>query len=232
MSVRPTINRSAALAGEPGSKCPNHRNGPHRKPITTMNQPLIFTRRAFVGMCSAALLCLSSIAFSAGPAPERDQARFEIDFLKTMIDHHFGAIKMSELCKGRTVHAELQAMCDSIIAMQSAEIEEMRGWLRSWYGQDEEPSLTGRARRDVERLSRLTGAEFEKAYMTMMIEHHSTALKMGIECLNEAYHPEMINKCAEMVGMQGDEIAQLRLWLMQWYGINDPTDHDRGRRHS
>lgn len=197
-----------------------------------MNRPLIVTRRAFAGMCSAALLCLSSIAFSAGPAPERDQARFEINFLKQMIDHHFGAIKMSELCKGRTVHAELQAMCDNVIAMQSAEIEKMRGWLRSWYGQDEEPSLTGQARRDVERLSRLTGAEFEKAYMITLIEHHAMALMMGADCLQEAYHPEMLNMCAEMVAMQGDEIVQLRLWLMQWYGINDIGDREHRRRHS
>lgn len=189
---------------------------------------MLLTRRAFASMCSAVLLLFASVGSAAGPAPERDQRRFEIEFLKSMIDHHYGAVKMSELCKGRTVHAELQAMCDSIIANQTAEIEKMRGWLRSWYGEDEEPSLTGRSRRDVERLARLTGAEFEKAYMTMMIEHHSMAAKMAIDCLNEAYHPEMLNMCAMMLGMQGDEIVQLRIWLQQWYGINDLDRNDRG----
>lgn len=191
-----------------------------------MKNSMFITRRSFVSLCTA-MFAFTSAAFAAGPAPERDQRRFEIDFLKSMIDHHFGAIKMSELCRGRTVHAELQAMCDNVTAMQSAEIEKMRGRLRSWYGQDEEPSLTGSARRDVERLSRKTGAEFEKDYMITLIEHHTMALKMGTECLNEAYHPELLNMCAEMVAMQGDEIVQLRLWLMQWYGINDPDRNDR-----
>lgn len=192
-----------------------------------MNHSLEISRRAFAGMCSAAMLFAASVGFAAGPAPERDQRQFEIKFLKSMVDHHYGAIKMSELCKGRTVHSELQAMCDNVIMMQTAEINKMRGWLRSWYNTDEEPSLTGQARRDVERLSRKTGAEFEKDYMITLIKHHTMALMMGAECLNQAYHPEMLNMCAEMVGMQGDEIVQLRLWLMQWYGINDPDRHDR-----
>jgi len=63
--------------------------------------------------------------------------------------------------------------------------------------------------------------------MTMMIRHHFMAAMMAIDCLNQAYHPEMLNMCAMMLGMQGDEIAQLRSWLQQWYGIND-LDRNRG----
>lgn len=190
-----------------------------------MNKPFVFTR--FVArLCIAVLLGVTSIGFAASPAPERDQRRFEAEFLKSMIDHHYGAIEMSELCKGRTVHSDLQAMCDNVITMQTAEIQKLRGWLRDWYNTDEEPSLTAQARRDVERLSRETGAEFEKDYMITLIRHHTMALKMSIECLNEAYHAEMLNMCAEMVATQGDEIVQLRLWLMQWCGINDPDRND------
>ena len=184
------------------------------------------TRRSFLGLC-AALLAFTSIGFAGAPAPERDQRRFEVKFLKTMIDHHYGAIKMSELCKGRTIHAELQEMCDMVIAAQSAEITEMQGWLQSWYGESETPSLTGKARRQVEMLSQLSGAAFEKAYMAILIEHHSMAVMMALDCLNQAYHPEMLNMCAMMMAAQGDEIMQLRLWLMQWYGINDLDRNDR-----
>lgn len=179
----------------------------------------------------AAVLVLSTSLFAAAPAPSKDQAKFEVRFLEQMIDHHYGAVKMAELCEGRVIHAELQEMCDSIKTMQLAEIELMQSWLQSWYGVTHEPQLSGKARRQVERLSQLTGAEFEVAFMTMMIEHHSMALKMGIECLNEAYHSELINKCAEMVALQGDEIAQLRLWLMQWYGISDLDQQKGGPRH-
>ena len=189
---------------------------------------IAFSRRYFISLLLA-FSCLVSTGLASAPAPERDQRRFETTFLKTMIDHHHGAIKMSELCQGRTVHPELQEMCDSVITTQSEEIQRMQGWLQSWYGETEKPSLTPSARRDVERLSRLTGEEFEKAYMIALIKHHSVAVKMALDCLNEAFHPEMLNMCAEMMAMQGDEILQLRLWLMQWYGINDLDNHERHR---
>ena len=174
-----------------------------------------------------AALLLSTGLFAAGPAPERDQRRFEIRFLTEMIDHHYGAVKLSELCAGRTVHAELQEMCDSIKTNQTQEIEMMRSWLREWYGQDHAPELDRRTQKQIEYLSSRTGAEFEKAFMAIMIRHHSMAAHMAVDCLNEAYHPEMLNMCAMMLGMQGDEIAQLRIWLQQWYGINDLDRNDR-----
>lgn len=187
---------------------------------------IAFPRRTFLSICTA-FLALTSLGLANGPAPERDERRFEINFLKTMIDHHYGAIKISELCKGRTIHAELQAMCDQVIAAQSAEITKMQGWLQSWYGESETPSLTAKARRQVESLSKLSGAAFEKAYMATLIDHHSMAVTMALDCLNQAYHPEMLNMCAMMMAAQGDEIMQLRLWLQQWYGINDLDRNDR-----
>jgi uncharacterized protein (DUF305 family) len=193
-----------------------------------MNQSIILTRRAFASVCSAALLLFAPVGFAAGPAPERDQQRFEINFLEQMIDHHYGAIKMSELCDGRTVHADLKAMCDMIKTAQAAEIREMQAWLKNWYGWTHEPRLDSKTQKQIEELSRLTGAEFEIAYMTMMIKHHSMAAMMAVDCLNQAYHPDMLNMCAKMLCDQGNEIAQLRLWLMQWYGINDLDRNDRG----
>ena len=173
-----------------------------------------------------AALTLTASSFAAGPAPERDQRRFEIRLLTEMIDHHYGAVKMSELCPGRTIHPELLAMCEMIKTAQLAEIQQMQAWLQSWYGVSHEPTLTRKTQKQIEHLASLTGEAFEIAYMTMMIEHHSMAAMMAIDCLNEAYHPEMLNMCAMMLAAQGDEIAQMRIWLQQWYGINDLDRND------
>jgi len=59
-------------------------------------KPTVSTRRSFLGLC-AALLAFTSIGFASAPAPERDQRRFEINFLTTMIDHHYGAVKIAML---------------------------------------------------------------------------------------------------------------------------------------
>ncbi len=183
------------------------------------------TRRSFLGL-SAALICFASTGFASGPAPEHDQRRFEINFLTMMIDHHYGAVKMSELCDGRTVHAELQTMCEQIKTSQTQEIATMQSWLQSWYGITHQPMLDRKMERQLQYLATLTGAAFEKAYMAMMIPHHSMAARMSIESLNQAYHPELLNMNAMTLASQGDEIAQMRIWLQQWYGINDLDRND------
>jgi uncharacterized protein (DUF305 family) len=170
-----------------------------------------------VGFIAAALIASSPAMLADAPAPDRSQARFEVDFLKEMINHHAGAVEMSKLCEGRTIHAELKEMCDEIIKAQSQGIKMMQSWLKDWYGITHNPDLDRRTERQLSELRRVTGAEFEKAYMTMMIEHHAQAVPRMLECLLRGYHPEMLNMCAMELGMQGDEIAQLRLWLCEWY---------------
>jgi uncharacterized protein (DUF305 family) len=171
-----------------------------------------------------AAIVMATTVSASGPAPNKDQAQFEVRFLTMMIDHHFAAVKMAELCTGRTIHPELQAMCDHIKTSQMAEIQKMQGWLQTWYGVTHQPELDGKSRKQIEKLSQLTGAAFEIAFMTMMIEHHSMAIMEGVECLQRAYHPEMINMCAMMICDQAEEIAQMRLWLQQWYQIYDLKD--------
>jgi len=201
-----------------------HCRTPNLKFLDTTMKTYV-TRRSFLSLCTAALV-FASTGFAAGPAPEKDQRRFEIRFLEMMIDHHYGAVKMSELCPGRTVHPELLAMCEMIKTAQLAEIQQMQTWLQTWYGVTHEPMLDRKSEKQIEYLATLTGAAFEKAYMSIMIEHHSMAAMMAVDCLNEAYHPEMLNMCAMMLATQGDEIAQMRIWLQQWYGINDLDRND------
>ena len=55
-------------------------------------------------------------------------------FLRMMIPHHQLAIEMAEDALRHVEHEELKDLARAIIADQSAEIEEMEGYLRDWYG--------------------------------------------------------------------------------------------------
>lgn len=57
---------------------------------------------------------------------------FDVEFLRQMIPHHAGAIEMAKALKTDDNYAELGNFADSIIASQSAEIEQMKGWLGNW----------------------------------------------------------------------------------------------------
>ncbi|MBA2277297.1 MAG: DUF305 domain-containing protein [Chloroflexia bacterium] len=70
-----------------------------------------------------------------------DQARDRM-FLRMMIPHHQLAIDMAQDALATAQHQELKDLAAEIIADQSAEITEMEGYLRTWYG---EGSTRGRA---------------------------------------------------------------------------------------
>lgn len=54
-------------------------------------------------------------------------------FLRSMIVHHLGAIQISEELLENTDRQELQTFAQDIISTQSAEVEEMKGWLDAWF---------------------------------------------------------------------------------------------------
>lgn len=135
-----------------------------------------------------------------------------------MIDHHQMAIEMSEICLTKAVHEELRQLCESIIAAQSREIQQMQNWLQNWYSISYSPQMSNRAQKDLERLSSLSGAEFEIMFMEMMIQHHEAAVNEGRTCLDRAYHRQLIRLCENIIASQSAEIAQMQEWLCQWYG--------------
>lgn len=58
---------------------------------------------------------------------------FDIEFIKQMIPHHEGAIEMAKALKADDEkYAELRNMAEAVISTQSAEIEQMKGWLGEW----------------------------------------------------------------------------------------------------
>jgi uncharacterized protein (DUF305 family) len=152
------------------------------------------------------------------PAPSPSAANYEQRFMMNMIDHHQMAIEMAELCLTKAVHDELRAMCEDIIAAQSQEIDQMQQWLSDWYGIQYAPTMKPGDQNMLERLASASGAEFEIAFMEMMIRHHARGIREGEQCLKKAYHADLIEMCHDIIATQSAEIAQLEAWLCQWYG--------------
>jgi uncharacterized protein (DUF305 family) len=165
------------------------------------------------------LASLLSFSLQAGaPAPTRAQRTYEVKFLENMIDHHAMAVMTGELCEEKAVHQELRDLCTSIVEAQQSEIELMQGWLSDWYGISYEPQMSRRGERMVDRLSELSGAEFEIAFMEMMIKHHEKAVKEGTKCERRAFHAELKQLCHSIIQSQSAEIADMEQWLCEWYG--------------
>ena len=172
-----------------------------------------------VRQCFALLACVLALSsWAESPAPERATSRFESRFMEDMIDHHAMAVEMAQICLQKAVHQDLLTLCQSIITSQSAEILQMQSWLQSWYGVSYSPQMKPGDQKMLERLASLSGAEFEIAFMEMMIKHHEKAVKMAEDCEKKAYHEELLTLCHNIIVTQSAEIAEMQTWLCQWYG--------------
>ena len=167
---------------------------------------------------AALLLVVAPSTQANQPAPNQGTAKFETRFLTGMIDHHHMAVMMAELCPGRTTHAELMQLCESIRMSQMEEIEMMQGWLRDWYGVNYEPEMKPSDQRMMQDMAMMSGEEFEIEFMEMMIEHHSKAIKEAQKCERRAFHSELQQLCHNIISTQSQEISQMQRWLCTWYG--------------
>lgn len=185
----------------------------------------IRTPGARVGAAGLLAAILMTIAASLAPAANASEpaadpkaAAFEVDFLTGMIDHHHMAVMMAEPCMVKAQHTELRAMCDSIVTVQSSEIETMQGWLQDWYGVTHEPSMSNGDMKSMSRLERLSGEDYEIAFIRSMIRHHWAAVRESEKCLANAEHGQLVDLCSSIHDSQSEEIAIMQAWLDQWYG--------------
>ncbi|MFZ1372294.1 DUF305 domain-containing protein [Nostocoides sp.] len=58
---------------------------------------------------------------------------YEIAFMRSMIRHHWSAVREAARCLDNAEHPELLSLCESIEAAQLEEIARMQGWLEQWY---------------------------------------------------------------------------------------------------
>lgn len=165
-------------------------------------------------------LFAASPGLAAQPAPTEQQSRFEIRFMEDMIDHHMMAVMMADMCIAKAVHAELKDLCSGIKAAQTAEIQQLQTWLRTWYGITYSPKMSNSG---MQKLERLEGAEFEIQFMEMMSEHHAAAIEEATDCLLRAYHKQLRDLCEQIIKSQAPEINLMRTWLCQWYGQCGPV---------
>jgi len=127
-----------------------------------------------------------------GTLPPRSQA--DVDFMQGMIMHHQQAVEMTALIPSHTDNKALQSLGARISSSQSGEIKFMQRWLAA---RGEPISMAMPGMPDMDRsgrpmalmpgmlspeqmaaLRKARGAEFDRLFLTGMIQHHNGALTM------------------------------------------------------
>ena len=73
-------------------------------------------------------------------------------------------------------------------------------------------------------LEGLEGAEFEVAFMSMMIAHHQGAIAMADWVLARGDEPDVLSAAQTIKAAQGPEIEQMTTWLRAWYDTDVDAD--------
>ena len=80
--------------------------------------------------------------------------------------------------------------------------------------------------RGMEALKKLSGKEFNIAFLSQMIAHHQGAVGMAQQALKIAKHAETKKEARMVIANQQKEIAQMTVWLQKWYGVKPSEEQE------
>jgi uncharacterized protein (DUF305 family) len=154
----------------------------------------------------------------------------DLQFMTGMIGHHAQAIVISRWAPTNQASAEIQRLAERIIAAQQDEIRTMQHWLEDrrqpvpavgnageMHQHGREALMPGMLTPDqMTSLQAARGAEFDRIFLTLMIQHHNGALSM-VETLfgsHGAAQEDAIFKFASDVSAdQSTEVARMERML-------------------
>jgi uncharacterized protein (DUF305 family) len=152
----------------------------------------------------------------------------EFAYLTQMIPHHEEAVAAAQELLARSDRPEMKDFARSIIATQTAQIDEMEADLARWYpGRDTTAEYTPMMR----DLSQLAGDELDQAFLQDMIPHHGMAVMMSQQLLARdlAEHQEVTDLATTIRDEQRAEIMTMMEWLRSWFG-SAAHGHGHGAR--
>ncbi len=149
-----------------------------------------------------------------------DFAPADVEFARQMIPHHAQAVEMAGMLPADGVSAELTELAAAIADAQQPEIDQMTAMLDRW-GYVPPPLEGGHAHEmagmltedDLAALDAATGVEFERMWLTMMIEHHEGAIEMARSVLDDGIDTQARELAEEIVDVQQAEIVRMERML-------------------
>lgn len=175
----------------------------------------------------------AGIAKAVADSVLRPYTEADIHFMSAMIGHHAQALVMAKLAPSRGASAPVLRLAERIMNGQEDEIATMQQWLRDrrqpvpearpgpmkmkMGGVEHEMLMPGMlTEAQMRQLEQARGPEFDRLFLTLMIQHHSGAVSM-VETLFRTYgagQDHTVFKFASDVNVdQTTEIARMQKML-------------------
>jgi uncharacterized protein (DUF305 family) len=175
--------------------------------------------------------CMSATAQTSPVTATVDSGRYgytkaDVAFMSGMIHHHAQALIMAGWAKSHGANPSLQIFCQRIITGQGAEIELMKRWLTQRHeavpdlnahksmagmpGMAMDSLMPGMLTPEqMKELDKAHGVEFDRLFLTGMIQHHTGAIQMVTDLFNAygAGQDDVVFKFA--TGVNADQITEI-----------------------
>lgn len=174
---------------------------------------------AAAGGCSSA----QQPSAAAAPAPSVPANAADAKFMSDMIRHHAQAVVMAQWAPSRGASAALLRLCERILVAQTDEIAFMKHWLNdrklpipdsAAHHHELMPGML--TTEQLRTLDAARGPEFDRLFLTFMIQHHEGALTMVEQLFNTsggAQDPIVFKFAADVSADQTAEIDRMSALL-------------------
>jgi putative membrane protein len=125
-------------------------------------------------VCIATLGCAGSLFCLSARAAVTDQDK---QFLTKISQGGFDEIKLSELAETKTTNPQVKAFAHKMVVEHNALAAQMKPFADAW-GITPPTSLDADHQAEYDKLSGLSGMDFDKEYMNIMEKDHHDALNL------------------------------------------------------
>lgn len=173
-------------------------------------------------------------ATEAAAARSTKHTKADVEFMQSMIHHHWQAVLMTKWAPRRSPGPDVPLMAQRMEISQEAEIEVMQAWLRERGIKPNEPGDhsghdhgTGEGMppgmltsRQLGRLFNTKGRAFDRLFLRYMTFHHQGALQMVQQLVADGggAEPELDAFTRHVEADQGIEIARMQDLLAELKG--------------
>ena len=140
----------------------------------------------------------------------------DVMFSQMMVPHHEQAVEMADLAlTNDSASTEVKSLAQQIKAAQDPEIATMNGWLKEWNAPVSAEMNHGgsdgmMSAEDMASLEKASGAEFDRLWLTMMVQHHQGAIEMAQGVLDTSSDTRVKTLASAIIEGQKKEITTMQ----------------------
>ena len=142
---------------------------------------------------------------------------FDVDFTNMMIEHHQGAIDMSEEEVKSGTDEKIKSMAQNIISAQKEEMTKLQDFVKNYktsgmkHGEGELQKANSNMMRKMKTIQ--MSGNIDKDFAIMMISHHENAVSMAKKELEYGMDTKLKQMAQKIINDQTKEINEFKSWL-------------------